>query len=243
MPADPPTAAELLVLQHDALTPPAGLAALLDSRRGRRPWRLVDLGGGDPVPALDGVVGLLVLGGPMGVGDADRHPWMADELALLRDAVAAELPVLGICLGAQLLATALDGRVAPRETPEIAFVPLARTEAARDDAVFAGWPDGTAALLFHQDQVEELPAAAEPMLGGADGVPAWRVGSAHAVQFHPEIDAALLACWLDQPLFREELGRAGVDADGLLEACRARERFLRATGLSLVGRWLDGVVA
>lgn len=241
--AAPDADGELLVLQHHALTPPAGLGELLDSRAGRRPWRLVDLGGRDPVPQLDGIGGLLVLGGPMGVGDARAHAWMDDELELLAATVAAELPVFGVCLGAQLLAAALGGQVVARETPQIAFTPLVRTGVGGDDEIFAGWPDDTAALLFHQDQVELLPDGAEPMLGGGDGIPAWRAGSAYAVQFHPEIDPALLASWLEQPLFQQELARADVDGDALLEECDRREPFLRATGLSLVGRWLDGVVA
>ena len=235
---------ELVVLQHAPTCDPAALAPVLDARAGRRPWRLVDIAGGDAYPDLDRARGVLALGGPMGVPDADEHTWMGGELALLRDAVDRAIPVFGICLGAQMLGAALGGRVERRQVPEIAFLPLSRTDVAAEDDVFAGWPDGSRALMWHEDEVVELPEGAQVMLSGSDGTAAWRAadGLSYGVQFHPEADAAHVAMWCETDRSHSELAAAGVDAVTLVEEALQRERFTLAVGLSLVGRWLDGVV-
>lgn len=235
---------EVVVLQHAPQCDPAALAPVLDARAGRRSWRLLDVAGGDPYPDLERARGVVVLGGPMGVPDADEYPWMGGELALLRDAVDRAIPVFGICLGAQLLGAALGGRVERRPVAEIAFVPLLRTEPGTEDTVFAGWPDGARALLFHEDEVVELPDGAVAMLTGSDGTPAWRTsdGLSYGVQFHPEVDAAHVAMWCESESSLAAMAGAGVDPAALVEATLRRERFTLAVGLSLLGRWLDGVV-
>ncbi|MBW3562859.1 MAG: type 1 glutamine amidotransferase [Actinobacteria bacterium] len=235
---------ELLIVQHASHTGPAGLTQVLDARADQRPWRLVDLGADAPFPGLDEARGILVLGGPMGVTDTDEHPWLSEEIAVLRDARDRGIPVFGICLGAQLLGDALGGTVAPRDVPEIGFLPLMRTEAAQDDPVFAGWADGSAAAFLHADEVVQLPDGAEPMLAGSDGVPAWRAadGRSYAVQFHPEVDAAQLAVWADRDSNRDRFEAAGVDPDAFAAEAQRRDAHLRAAGLSLVGRWLDQVI-
>lgn len=235
---------ELLVVQHASHTGPSALTRVLDARGDRRNWRLVDLGAGAAFPELDDVRGILVLGGPMGVADRDEHPWIEDELEVLQRAGDRSIPVFGICLGVQLLGTALGGRLERRGAPEIGFLPLRRTEAAADDEVFAGWADGSVAVFLHQDEVVELPDGAEPMLEGSDGVAAWRApdGISYGVQFHPEVDAAQLASWAGREENRSRFDAAGVDPDAFVAEAQRRDRFLQATGLSLIGRWLDQVV-
>lgn len=233
---------EIVVLLHDDLVPPAGITALLDSRAGRRAWRLVAVGDGEPLPAASDVAGIVALGGRMGMADRDDHAWMTTELDLLRTATDADTPVLGICLGAQLLADALGGTVETRSVPEVGYLPMTRTSAAHDDDVFGGWPDGAVALMVHKDEVAELPGDAQIMLTGAAAPAGWRIGRSYAVQFHPEIDPDLLAAWLAGDSLPASLERAGVDGDDLLDETRRRAAFLRATGLAMVGRWLDTVV-
>jgi GMP synthase (glutamine-hydrolysing) len=152
------------------------------------------------------------------------------------------VPVLGVCLGAQQLATALGGEVQPRERPEIGFVPLWRTESAGDDDVAAGFPDGTPVLFFHRNEVTRLPEGAETVLKGSDGAAAWTCGSALAVQFHPEATAEQLEAWIAAEGIDELLTAAGVAAGDLLEEARRRERFTVAHGRALLGRFLDGPV-
>jgi GMP synthase (glutamine-hydrolysing) len=233
---------EVVVLQHHPQAGPSAFTDVLDGRRELLPWRLVDVAGGDGLPEVGDLAGLLVMGGAMGVPDADQHPWMKGEQELLRDAVAAEVPVLGICLGAQLLAAALGGEVERRETPEVGYLPLARTEAGRDDGVAAGWPDGAVTLFLHEDEVTRLPEGAVPLLEGSDGWAAWSVGSAHAVQAHPEVTAEQLQTWLELEQLAGLLRAAGTDAELLAEEARRRSRFSVPQGRALVGRWLDGPV-
>lgn len=234
----------LLVLQHGDLVHLGALAPSLDGRAGRRPY---DLARPDRerVPELtDDVRGVLILGGFQSAVAEHRAGFVEDELALVRAAVEREVPVLGICLGAQLAAAALGGEVVRREVPEIGLPPLVRTEAATGDEVFAGWPDGSRVVLAHEDEVTRLPDGARPMLAGSEGTPAWTAadGLVHAVQFHPEADAALVEGWLTTDGTRAMFATAGVDPVGYLDDVRRRERFLVGVGVSLVGRWLDGVV-
>lgn len=236
---------ELVVLQHQDDVPLDNLTPVLEGRSGRRPYRIHHLGNGDPVPELHaGIRGVLVLGGSMGLPDAERPDWMIDEMAFLAGAVAGEIPVFGICLGCQLLASALGGTVARRDTPEVGFYALGRTEAADDDTVFAGWPAGGGVLMVHEDQVTELPDGATPMLSGSDGVAAWRAydGRSYGVQFHPEVSAATLDAWAAKERLQGLLRTAGYETEAILEEFRQREPFIRSVGVSLVGRWIDQVV-
>lgn len=235
---------ELLVVQHATRTGPGAVTGVLDTRADQRPWRLIDLGAGAALPALDRAAGILVLGGPMGVHDVADNPWIDDELELLRGAAASEVTVFGICLGAQLMGAALGGRVETRDRPEIGYLPLQRTEAGRTDAVFAGWPDGAAVFFLHDDEVVDLPEGAEPMLTGSEGVAAWRSpdSTSYGVQFHPEVDAGQVAAWLSHDANRRRCEEAGVDPDELAAEAARRDDFHRAVGLSLVGRWIDQVV-
>jgi glucosyl-3-phosphoglycerate synthase len=233
--------AALVVLTH---TEQAGLSAWAPVLRAglAGPWRTVDVPAGETLPgSLDAVAGLLVLGGTMSAVDPDQHAWMGPEQALLAAAVEADVPVLGVCLGAQLLGNALGGAVARRATPEVAACALERTRAGRDDPVAGRWPDGVPGLFSHEDEVLPLPPGAEPLLQGSDGVAAWRLGSAIAVQFHPEVDAATLAAWIADPALGTLLAPAGPDA--LLAAWQAAAPTAVSAGRGLLRRFLDGPVA
>lgn len=232
---------ELLVLDHHPATGPHRFVEVLDGRPEFAPWRRIDVPGGDPVPQdLDGLAGVVVMGGPQSV--TQPHPWLEAELELLRQLVAADVPVFGVGLGAQLLATALGGEVVARGTPQIGFRPLERTEEGASDELTAGWPDGSAALLWHRDEIGRLPDQSVSLLRGPDGVVAWRYGSAFATEAHPEVDAARLERWVALEPLAGQLEAAGIDADALLSEAARRDRFVIALGLALIGRFVDGPV-
>ncbi len=237
----------MLVVQHSPEVHLAGMEQMLTERSVLRPFEVVDATAGLPEIGED-VRGVLVLGGLMGVPDREQHPWMQAELDWLAAAHDAGTPLLGICLGAQLLGQALGGEVRRREAPECGIFGLTRTDAAAADPVFAGWPSGGHVVLTHEDEVATLPEGAELMLApsgsgpDADGPAAWRLGeTTFAVQFHPEIDPDLVAGWLAAGL-DDQCARADVDASGLAEQIAAEARFLRGNGLGMVGRWVDAVV-
>jgi GMP synthase (glutamine-hydrolysing) len=148
-------------------------------------------------PELEDVSGLVVFGGEMNVDETDRYPSLLIQRQLMRRAVDAGLPVLGICLGAQLLARALEARVYRAPVRELGFKPVRVTDAGQRDALLGAFQTGDRVFQWHEDTFE-LPAGAE-LLAVGDDVPvqAFRLGSnAWGVQFHFEVDAEGVDAWL-----------------------------------------------
>jgi GMP synthase (glutamine-hydrolysing) len=151
---------------------------------------------GHPLPAHDEIAGAVVMGGPMNVDDVDRFPAFATEREWLAEAVAGEMPVLGICLGAQLLARALGAEVRPGER-EIGFAPVEVTDAA--DPLLGRLAPRTEVLHWHGDCFD-LPDSAEHLASSERTVcQAFRAGNAWGVLFHPEADVALVEAWMEAP--------------------------------------------
>jgi len=175
-----------------------------------------------PLPALDGVDYVIVFGAVSSVNDPD--PWIAEELAWLRGADHAGVPVLGICFGAQALCAALGGRVEAMERKEIGWV---RVESLDHDLIPAGpW------LEFHGDRC--LPPAGATVLARNDlAVQAFRVGRHFAVQFHPEVDGPQLKLWLDS-MGTAELDSIGLDPDQFLADTIREEPAAKARAARLV---------
>jgi GMP synthase-like glutamine amidotransferase len=225
----------LYLVRHD---PVVGAGHLDAALRGRTDVVDVDATAGD-LPDVTADDAVLLLGGRASV--VDRPDWMDTELAWLADVVDREVPTLGLCLGAQLLGAALGGEVARRARPEVAIIPLHRTLPGQEDDLVAGWPDGGALPFVHEDEVIRLPAAADQLLTGSDGPSLWRRGSAYACQAHPEAGPDDVRAWLDAG-DGTDFGAAGVDPDEFVAELERRAAFLRATGASLVLRWLDQVM-
>ncbi|HKC60150.1 MAG TPA: type 1 glutamine amidotransferase, partial [Myxococcales bacterium] len=137
----------VLVVQHEPFEGPGTLGETLSGCE----LRLVRTFAGDPVPARLAEDGLVVLGGGMGVYEADRHPYLREEMRLLEAAVREGLPVLGICLGSQLLAAARGGSVVKAPRKEIGWFEVDLLPGATDDALFAGAPASFAAFHWHGD--------------------------------------------------------------------------------------------
>ncbi|HEY6729737.1 MAG TPA: type 1 glutamine amidotransferase [Solirubrobacterales bacterium] len=167
---------------------------------------------GQPLPAHEEVAGAVVMGGPMNVDEVERFPALAVEREWLAEAVAGGMPVLGICLGAQLLARALGAEVRAGEAPELGFAPVEIHDPS--DPVLGGLAPGAEVLHWHGD-VFDLPAGAEHLASSErTACQAFRAGNAWGVLFHPEADYALVESWLAVPEMMSEalaaLGDAGV---------------------------------
>ena len=148
--------------------------------------------------SLDGVAGLVVLGGPMGANDDSVAPWLPHERALLRAAVADDVPTLGICLGAQLLAAANGGRVTRNPGgPEIGAQLVAKRTAAAADPLFAALPITPDVLQWHYDAVVTLPPGAVHLASSpVCENQAFRLGRlAWGVQFHIETTPEVVRAW------------------------------------------------
>jgi GMP synthase (glutamine-hydrolysing) len=185
------------------------------------------------LPSHDEVAGIVVFGGEMNVDMTDRYPFLAEERTLVRNAVDRGIPVLGLCLGAQMLARAMDRPVFPAGLREIGFNVLHPTEAARDDPITSGFVDGDMVFHWHEDTFE-LPEDATVLATGDDvHLQAFRVGDhAWGLQFHVEVDRPELELWLD--LAGEDGVRAWgkttkqvlAEADRFLDRQEARAREL-----------------
>lgn len=158
-----------------------------------------------PDPAA--LAGLVVMGGPMGADDDARHPGLPAERALLARAVDADVPVLGVCLGMQLLARALGAVVHAGHGTEIGFAPV---EVVADDPVLRPLGPAPTVLHWHSDAAE-LPEGATLLARSTlTPVQAFRAGSALGLQFHLELDAPDLEAWLASPA-ADDLSPGGTD--------------------------------
>jgi len=138
---------------------------------------------------LDDVDGLIVLGGPMNVGDNPAPAWMAAEIELVRAAHAAALPLVGICLGHQIIAHALGGEVGPSEKPEVGFCQVTTLVPGQTDTVLAGIPWQTMQFQAHAQEIKKLPLDATALMASpACNFQAFRVGlRTYGFQFHFEL--------------------------------------------------------
>jgi GMP synthase (glutamine-hydrolysing) len=201
---------------------------------------------GDPVPSVLGDDALVVLGGDMSALDDAGHPWLADVRGLLRDAAGRGRPVLGICLGAQLLAQAFGGTVAVgRHGTEAGVVTVDWRPGAEDDPLVGGLPGPLLSSTMHGDAVEVLPDRAT-WLGSAGpyAVQAFRVGgTAWGVQFHPEVSPDRYRSWVAELDSGDEAhirALAGVrDVDRLDAEITAHTHALARRFAALVHRSAD----
>ncbi len=174
------------VLQHVPFEGPAEIARFLEE------WghvvHVTRLYAGDPLPAAGEIRALVAMGGPMSVNDTDDVPWLAPEIALIRDVIHRDTPVLGVCLGAQLIAAALAARVYRGDQKEIGWYPVTTTPAAAQSRLTAHWPSEATVLHWHGDTFD-LPAGAR-LLATSPAYPhqAFQVGErVVGLQFHLEM--------------------------------------------------------
>jgi GMP synthase (glutamine-hydrolysing) len=200
-----------LVLRH---TQAEGLGLLANALREHGiHHRYLDLPRGEPPPRdLRDLGGLVILGGPMSVYEADRHPFLAAESALVERALTAGRPVLGICLGAQLIAQVLGARVYKGERREVGWAPVTLTDDGHDDSVFGGSPSTLTVFHLHGDTYE-LPADAKNLARSPlYEQQAFAYGDlVYGVQFHMEFTDTMIARLATEPESRDFILKAGVD--------------------------------
>jgi GMP synthase-like glutamine amidotransferase len=205
----------------------------------------VELDQGAPTPSLDGADALLVFGGPMNVDEHARFPWLAPETAAIREAALGGLPVLGVCLGAQLLARALGAPVTRNPVPEVGLLDVELTEAGASDPLFAGWPRRPSVVQWHSDTFALPTGAILLATSPACRHQAFRSGErAYGLQFHPEVTADMVTEWADVPEYADAMRRLQnapeggpfmrVSSEADMLALRARQLYRNFTGL--VGR-------
>lgn len=187
--------------------------------------------------------GIVVMGGPMGVNDGAVVPWIGDEIDYLRSALASNVPVWGVCLGAQLLAAALDAKVYPGVTPEVGVCDVELTDAAAADPVWGDVPSSFPTLQWHGDTFD-LPAGAT-LLASSPAYPnqLFRHGRSYGVQFHLEAGPDVAAEWLAIDEYRralEDVLGAGA-ADSVLMELASVHSQTAAQADAVMSRWLETI--
>ena len=196
----------------------------------------VELDVGDAIPSLDGADALLVFGGPMNVDEHDRFSWLAPETATIREAALGGMPIVGVCLGGQLLARALGAPVRRSPQPEVGLLDVDLTDAGTADPLFAGWPRRAAVVQWHSDTFALPEGATLLATSAACRHQAFRFGAhAYGLQFHPEVTADMVAEWAEVPEYAEAMRLmegaaregpfAGVPAAAAALAARARRLY------------------
>jgi GMP synthase (glutamine-hydrolysing) len=193
--------------------------------------------GGESVPArMAGKSGLIVMGGPMGVYEQAEHPFLRDEMRLIESALELGKPVLGVCLGSQLLAAALGAKVTKGERKELGWYPVTLSEAAAQDPLFAGiqptfWP-----FHWHGD-VFPLPKDCAG-LAASKQTPcqAFRYGhKAYGLLFHLEVTGEQIVQMLT--VFADELHRAGGTEEEINQQTPLHLPALNEIARTVFGRW------
>ena len=232
----------ILVLQHCPVTP-VGIVGETLSRRGaeldiRMPHQ------GEAMPeSPEGFDGLVVLGGPQHAGDDEGHPAFPPMLGLIRQFHDQAKPVLGVCLGAQLIARAFGGRVWPFGGLEIGYLPVRLTPAGRRDPLLKGLPVETRIMQLHEDSFDLPAGAVRLMSNGVCANQGLRLGrTTYGFQFHFEVtrkDAPNFPrdCWASLERHFGEL--AELVASDVVRSVAAHYEEGAAFCRTVTGRWLD----
>lgn len=227
--------AKILVLQHH---PAENLGAIADAlEEAALAWQYVRVFDGAPIPKdLRGAGGLIVMGGPESVYQLDRFPYLRDEIALIENALAAAKPILGVCLGSQLLAAALGAEVRRGDQREIGWFPVRLGDEAADDRLFRGMPREFVAAHWHSD-VFDLPRGATALASSErTPVQAYRFGDkAYGLLFHAEMTREILAALVAE--FGAGLKRIGLDGDGIMLDAERHLPALGRIGSAIFSRW------
>ena len=233
----------ILAVSHQA---DAGLGVFADVIRNRGEQLLAwePASGGGPAPtARDGWDAAIVLGGAVNVDERDANPWLAGELDLIAALLAEGVPLLGVCLGSQLLATAAGGAARRAAEPEIGWFGVDVNEAGAADPVVGPLAPAFEAFQWHSYECE-LPKGAVELatspicpqayrIDGEGGGPAW------GVQFHPEVSRADALHWIDDYRSDPDAIRIGIDPEALRAETEPRLDAWNDLGRDLCTRFLD----
>jgi GMP synthase (glutamine-hydrolysing) len=208
-----------MVFQHVAAEPLGTLHARIRTREHRIRFHNFRRHP-DAQPSVDRYNGLIVLGGPMNVEDQHRHPHLKTELLAIEAALRQGKPVLGICLGAQLLAHVLGAPVRRHSQLEIGWYDLETTAQGREDPVLGVLGERAPVFQWHGCTYDLPSGAVQLARTQSCEQQAFRFGTnAYGFQFHLEVDAAMIERWLELPAYRDELAAADIDqSDGSIRA-------------------------
>jgi GMP synthase-like glutamine amidotransferase len=204
MPQRPSRQLPILIIQHAPHEHAAALRRALESQG--IPSHVTKIWAGENLPDPRSIGGLVSLGGPMGANDEIDHAWIRDELRLLKSTFELGLPIAGICLGGQMLARALGGKVSANEHPEIGWFEVKLNDDGLKDPLMSSAGPTPKFYQWHYDTFLPPPGAKSLANSPICTHQAFRVGEvAYGFQFHPEADAQLVDEWLQVEGTDEEI--------------------------------------
>jgi GMP synthase-like glutamine amidotransferase len=221
----------VLIIENDPEVPPGILRSLLQEEG--LDFQVIRLHTGESCDGLSGATGLVVLGGAMSAFETDRFPFLHDVKHLIQAALDSGLPMLGICLGGQLVAEVTGGRVSCGTHGERGLQEIVLTREGTGDPLFSGLPDLFSVFQWHNDSFH--PPKGAVLLAGSARCPhqAFRFGtSAYGIQFHPEVDALIVNSWASaepEPAQIESLPRRHSLGSGDTAPVRLLKNFIRMT--------------
>lgn len=186
---------------------------------------------------------VLVLGGSMNVDEGDRHTWIGSEHGLLGKLLERRVPLIGLCLGGQMVAAAAGAVPRRAGRPEIGWHPVDLTDEGRSDPLLGPLAPGFEAFQWHSYEFP-LPPGAVALARSDVSLQAARIGElAWAIQFHPEVSATDALHWIDDYESDADAVRIGVDPTALALETEAKIGTFNELGRALCGRWLDVAAA
>ncbi|WP_432798780.1 type 1 glutamine amidotransferase [Poriferisphaera sp. WC338] len=228
----------ILVLQHHPAETPARIGHYLGDYSNK--LHIVRLYADDQLPPdLDGVDGLVIMGGPQNMDQLEQYPYLECEMALIKKMHERNLPILGVCLGAQLIAVALGGKVEKMDAPEIGFGPVELTPQGRMDTIMAGMPWTMQQFHTHGYQITELPPKSVCYAGSAACKhQAFSVGlRTVGIQYHFEWSKKELEAILEQ--FASWISQSGVDMNDVRAGIEEHYEDYRRRGDRFTERLAD----
>jgi GMP synthase-like glutamine amidotransferase len=227
------------------LHPGGGLRGVLAQRARAAGHEVVEWspGAGEAMPEpLSAFDALAVFGGGQNLRDAGRLPWLGAEIELIRDALADELPVVGVCLGSQLLAAAAGAEVRRVSTPEIGWYELERTAAGAEDPLFGALPARFSAYEWHS-YAWELPRGAVELARSPVCAQAFRLRTAWGLTFHPEVTEDVVVAWGADYLEDPDAVALGIDPEAATAEALARLPEWNRIGTLLFDGWVRAASA
>ncbi len=231
----------VLIFRHSPTEGPGYFATFLE--RHGIPWRLISIDAGEAVPEnLNGISGLCLMGGPMSVND--DLPWITPELELIRQAVATDRPVIGHCLGGQLMAKALGGTVGPTPIKEIGWGDIRITDAAVARVWLGESVHPLPAFHWHGETFSLPPGATRILESAYCANQAYVLNDRHiGMQCHVEMTPELIASWCESGAgeIRDSRG-PGVQSPALIQAdMTTRTTQLHQVADKIYSRWIQGL--
>jgi GMP synthase-like glutamine amidotransferase len=231
----------VLVFQHIGCETPGIFLDLL--REQKCPVETIRFFEGNQVPDdLSRFSGLLVMGGPMSVNDEADYPWLKTEDRILKEALALDVPTLGICLGSQLIAKAAGGTVQRGPLKEIGWYPVRLTAAARHDRLFRESPETIEVFQWHGEYFDTPPGAVNLASSELYSCQAFSIGqNVYGLLFHLEVTSAMVAEWV--ATFGEELDsvKGSIRPEAILERLPQRIDELNRHARRLFARFCESL--